>query len=994
MAAVALAWSLAGPIAPVAAATGAASHQDPAAATTAARLAAKGRPTVPGVVLVGYKPGTPTRTRAAARRFVHATSARSLSPIAGGAEKLTLPSVVSADAAISALRSNPDVRYAEPDYILRTDASSNDPALTDGTLWGMLSAGSAHPNAFGIGAIDAWAQGVTGSRNVVVGVVDEGIQVDHPDLAANIWTNPWDPVNGIDDDGNGYVDDVHGWDFLHDDNSVYDGPATDYHGTHVAGTIGGVGGNGQGVVGVDWSVTMISAKFLEETGDTADAIRALDYLTDLKIRHGLHIVATNDSWGGGPFSQALTDAINRGGDQDILFVAAAGNSGIDDDGPQAFYPAASRCDKHYPSGAPRGWDCIVSVAAIGRGGTLAGFSNFGHTSVDLGAPGVDIVSTYPPSGYASLEGTSMAAPHVTGALALLASCDYGLTPAQLRADLLAAATPTAALTAWTASGRRLDVARLIDAHCGAGVPPSAVITGPSGIGVGTSFTETVSFSRSVTGLVPADFTVGGTSAGWAVGGVTGSGSGPYSVTLTSGGPTDGTVVLTLETGSVSDGTSTGPTIATAGPTVHIDRLAPTVTIVAPPSPTKLTTLTATVAFNEPVIGFGANDLWTSGTATGCAVGAPTALGPATFAVQITGCSEGTVALSMAADTVTDRSSNSGPTANATSSVVTIDRTAATATLTAPASPTRASSPAWALTFSEPVTGLAAGDFTRSGSAPACTVGVPVKTGATTYSVPVNGCGTGTVALNLKASSLTDLGANVSPVAPVDGGSIVVDHSLPTTGVPVVTTRVGAVVGGSVAPIRVAWSGADVGTGVVRYELQRSINGGSFTTFSTTLTSPSTTMGLSSGASIRVRVRAVDATGNVGAWVTGPTVVASLVQQTTSSIHYAGTWSTSRSTSYSGGSARASSKPSSSATWTFTGRGIALVSTMATTRGTVRIYLDGKYVTRVDMLASPTVFRAVAWQATWSSTRSRTIKVVVDGLIGRPRIDLDAFIVLK
>ncbi len=439
-AAAALSWALAAPSATVVAANPAPAA--PSVATTPVvrpvHRVRPDRPSVPGVVLVGYQPGTTTAERVVARRFAHATSSQALSPLSATSEKLTLPAGTSVDDAIATLEANPDVRFAEPDYIVRTDATSNDPFLVAGppnNLWGMLS-GAASP--FGTGAVDSWASGVTGSRSVVVGVVDEGIQVDHPDLAANIWTNPWDPVNGIDDDGNGYVDDVHGWDFLHDDNSVYDGPATDGHATHVAGTIGGVGGNGIGVVGVNWAVTLISAKFLEGSGDTADAVRALDYLTDLKVRHGLNIVATNNSWGGGAFSQALVDAINRGGDQNILFVAAAGNDHVNDDGASPFYPAANKCDKHYPSGTARGWDCIISVTAIDRTGALADFSNFGATSVDLGAPGVAIVSTYPDSIYALDDGTSMAAPHVTGAIALVASCDFGRPANQIRSDLLAA----------------------------------------------------------------------------------------------------------------------------------------------------------------------------------------------------------------------------------------------------------------------------------------------------------------------------------------------------------------------------------------------------------------------------------------------------------------------------------------------------------------------------------------------------------------------------
>jgi subtilisin family serine protease len=303
----------------------------------------------------------------------------------------------------------------------------------------------------GSNAAAAWAAGSTGSKGVFVGIIDEGVQTTHPDLDANIWTNPFDAKDGIDNDGNGYIDDVNGWDFANGDNSVYDGGKggnVDDHGTHVAGTIGAKS-NGAGVVGINWNVTMISCKFLGRSGGTsANAIRAVDYLTDLKSRHRLKIVASNNSWGGGAFSQALYEAIERANKADILFVAAAGNGGRDglgDDNDRT---------PHYPSSYTNA--NIISVASITSTGAKSGFSNYGSTTVDLGAPGSGIYSTTAASIYESYSGTSMATPHVTGAIALYASVKPTATAPQIKNAILTSAVPTTSLNGKTITGGRLD----------------------------------------------------------------------------------------------------------------------------------------------------------------------------------------------------------------------------------------------------------------------------------------------------------------------------------------------------------------------------------------------------------------------------------------------------------------------------------------------------------------------------------------------------------
>jgi subtilisin family serine protease len=365
----------------------------------------------------------------------------------------SLPANMSVSQAIQHLRQDPAVEFAEPNWILTKDAKGIDPYYSDGSLWGMYGASSPiRQNQYGSGAGTAFKLGKKCKGTVIVGIIDEGMMPNHPDTEKNVWTNPYEIAgNGIDDDGNGYIDDVNGWDFFNNDKTPFDGVGDD-HATHVSGTIGAVGNNAIGVAGMCSRVQMISAKFLGPAGgSTSDAVLAVDYITDLKTLHDMNIVATNNSWGGGGFAQSLQNAIDRAGDAEILFIAAAGNDGMNIDN-----------SPHYPASYPNA--NIISVAALTFTGTLASFSNYGVKQVDLGAPGAGIFSTVPVQsggqvvgGYASYSGTSMATPHVTGAAVLWASLHAGQSAMQIKDAILAHTIPTTSLAGKTATGGRLDV---------------------------------------------------------------------------------------------------------------------------------------------------------------------------------------------------------------------------------------------------------------------------------------------------------------------------------------------------------------------------------------------------------------------------------------------------------------------------------------------------------------------------------------------------------
>jgi len=359
---------------------------------------------------------------------------------------------------ISFLRTQGEVEFVEPNYIRYADLTPNDPSF--GTLWGLLNTGQTIGTVTGVAgadidAVQAWDVS-TGSRSITVGVIDTGFQYTHPDLAANIWSAPADfdiTVSGsplhCDAGTHGYNAILHTCDPMDDH----------FHGTHVSGTIGAVGNNGTGVVGVNWTTSIIAGKFLgaSGTGSTSDAIDAIDFMIQTKAHFGAqaNIRVLNNSWGGGGFSQALQNKITDANDANMLFAAAAGNNSVDiDTNPQ--YPAA------YPVAN------VLAVAATTSSDVLASFSNYGHDTVPLAAPGDLIYSTNLGGGYRYASGTSMATPHVTGAAALVLSA-CSLTTAQLKDNLIANVDPVGALTGLVTTGGRLNVNHAIRACSG---PPT------------------------------------------------------------------------------------------------------------------------------------------------------------------------------------------------------------------------------------------------------------------------------------------------------------------------------------------------------------------------------------------------------------------------------------------------------------------------------------------------------------------------------------------
>lgn len=353
------------------------------------------------------------------------------------------------DKAFADFASSSEIEYIEPNYIIslnKVQAGEEAPAPKDASFkkqWGMKNDGK-NGSVFSSGlagedinVLRAWSI-TKGSKDIKIAVIDTGVDYTHPDLAAQMDVNTAELKGkaGVDDDNNGYVDDIYGYDFANKDGDPQDGHG---HGTHCAGVIG-ASHNSAGVAGVMADVKIVGIKFLSDagSGETIDAIAAIDYA----IKRGVQVMS--NSWGGGDKEQSLEDAIKSAEAAGITFVAAAGNESANNDS-TASYPANYEVSN------------VISVGSYTSAGAKSSFSNYGLTSVHVTAPGSGILSTYKKGGYTSMSGTSMATPHIAGVVGLLLSKEPTLTPAQIRERLIKTSVKTSKLSTASFSGGRVDV---------------------------------------------------------------------------------------------------------------------------------------------------------------------------------------------------------------------------------------------------------------------------------------------------------------------------------------------------------------------------------------------------------------------------------------------------------------------------------------------------------------------------------------------------------
>jgi thermitase len=364
--------------------------------------------------------------------------------------RVKLPDGLPVEKAIEEYKKFGEIEAVQPNFYYHLLATPNDPLYPNAGMYGLGK----------ISAPAAWDL-TTGSSAVVVADIDTGLRYTHEDIAPNAWKNPGEiPNNGIDDDGNGFIDDYYGYDFRYNDSDPLD---ENGHGTHTAGTIGATGNNLLGVTGVNWSVKLMAIKIYSPAGtDTTSSmlVNAYNYVRLMKNR-GVNIRVTNNSYSdcgeACGYDQATKDALDAMGDAGILNVFAAGNDNQNIDS----FPYGTTPSPGYP--AKYNSPSVLAVASSTSTDAKSSFSNYGVTSIDLAAPGSSVYSTYNSSNssYATLSGTSMATPHVAGAAALLSSYNQNLSVASLKATLMNTVDPIAAWNGLIKTGGRLNVARAL-----------------------------------------------------------------------------------------------------------------------------------------------------------------------------------------------------------------------------------------------------------------------------------------------------------------------------------------------------------------------------------------------------------------------------------------------------------------------------------------------------------------------------------------------------
>ncbi len=385
-------------------------------------------------LMIGFTPGASDQAVSAA---LQALDARVIQSFPSGDDLIQPGPSVNLTTTIHRVEQMAGVRFVEQDTSVQAQAVvPNDPQF--GRQWGLSNPST----GVDIGAVNAWSV-TTGNPGNVVAILDSGIDTTNPDFAGRLWTNPGEIAgNGVDDSHDGYVDDVHGWNFLNGNNNLSDADL-DSHGTHVTGILGATGNDGYGVAGVDWNARLMVLKFIGPTGtgDISNAIQAIYYA----VGHGARVI--NASWGQPDGSQALYDAIQYAGSHGTVFVMAAGNDAADN-------------DYSYPYASLDTLSNVIMVASVDASGRLSSSSNYGPNSVDIAAPGVNIRSDVT-GGFANLTGTSMAAAFVSGVSSLVVGLHPEYTAAQVVQVVLSSARPLAGVQGLVTTGGIVDAAAAV-----------------------------------------------------------------------------------------------------------------------------------------------------------------------------------------------------------------------------------------------------------------------------------------------------------------------------------------------------------------------------------------------------------------------------------------------------------------------------------------------------------------------------------------------------